>query len=367
MFKKTILSSIILTTIALTGCKDRAVVESELGYVNQTVTFNAPIIHQTTQFYNSTKRGIDDYNCDGIEDMVAMSDQTSWFEKQDFKADFYEGYYKDGFLNFKPSINKINIPFRVEKWVDQFKLDSVNVNNDTCSDIVYTGFTDNYNGRFKLKFAINDDRQDIYSNERMIPLETHFNNKEYYKSGIGQTENAFIEFIHEMQEEVYYDSEEDSIYSYLKQDWCDVNGDGADDFILLWDLKDNLSVLVAYSSQYGETGYSQFVDTERFFIKDFLDSRSIANIDTEDYDGNGTCDIISYKKTSNDLILNIATFKNNTLIPEKRQILKMPEGLDWHSDAEKFDTFDRNKDGKADLNFITEKNDKQVIVTWTSK
>ena len=45
----------------------------------------------------------------------------------------------------------------------------------------------------------------------------------------------------------------------------------------------------------------------------------------------------------------------------------MPPDLDFFSSASKFDTFDRNRDGKSDLNYITEKNDKQVIVTWLTK
>ena len=35
--------------------------------------------------------------------------------------------------------------------------------------------------------------------------------------------------------------------------------------------------------------------------------------------------------------------------------------------AKKLDTFDRNNDNKADINFITERDDKPVIVTFYSK
>ncbi len=364
-FKKTLIA--ITTITALTACKGREDFEKELGYVEPTVSFNQqPIISSVEQFVYADKRGFDDYECDGITDMYSMKDQADWYKTQDFKADFYKGYYdNDGLLTFKSTGNKIDIPFRVEKWVSQYKLDSVKLNSDTCTDMVYTGFTDNYNGRFKMKFAINNTDVGMDNPNKLIPIEQVFDNKNYYDTGIGRIENIFIEFIHTMQSDYHYDTEDSTIYSYLKQDWCDFDGDNTDDFILMWDANDSLSILVAYSEKYGDTGYNQFRDTEHFFIEGFLERRSVSNLDTEDFNGDGVCDIISYRRTRNSIEASLLLKTEDSFLPQKTETLILPESLDLFSSAKKVDTFDRNKDGKADLNFITEQNDKQVIVTYT--
>jgi hypothetical protein len=362
-FTRTIASLSIV--LALTACTKRSEVETKLKYAEPTVVFSEAKTEYIEQLIYADKRSFNDYDCDGITDMAAMVDKNGILKPQKFMADFYKGYYdKEGLVNFKYTESEFKIPFKVDKWVDQFKLDSVSLNNDGCSDIVYTAFSDSSNGKFKMKFAINDNDLEITDKNKFIPIEKIFTNKEYYDTGIGRIENIFIEFIHTMQDDYSYNDEDYDIYHYLKQDWCDFNNDGLDDFILIWKADSNLSALIAYSEKYGDTGYNQFSHTESFFIPMFLKSREAGQIDTEDFNGDGFCDILSYNRTSSFIDVSLLRNDNKKFIPEKTQRLILPEGLDWFSEARKLDTFQRNKDNKADINYFTELDDKQVLITF---
>jgi hypothetical protein len=358
----------LISAITLTGCgKDRSEYERESGYIAPISVFSPATINEMTPLTFATKRGFDDYNCDGISDMIAMKDSTGFFEAQDFKATVYTGFYnKSGILDFKaPNSEKMNLPFRVDRG--NWKLDSVKLNKDNCSDVVFTNFRDTSNGEFTIKFAINA------GDYQLVPLESKFNNKEYYENGVGGLENTFIEFIHDQQENYYYD-DESGVYSYLKQDWCDFNGDGSDDFILMWDssnktTRGSMSIMIAYSSEYGSSGYNQFDRTETYLIPNFLYNRSASRVDTADFNGDGRCDIISFFKGRDSIATSIAYFdlEKDSFIPTKTQYSILPKGLDIFSQASKIDTFDRNNDGKDDLNFITERDDTPVMITYYSK
>jgi hypothetical protein len=365
MFTKYLKSIVIISILALSGCKDRLDSDIENGYADNSVKYDKPIIHELPKFLFANKRLIDDYDCDGIDDVLGMADITSFWEDKKFKGKFYKGYYKeDGFLSFYESEDQINIPFLIEKWDLSQKLNSLKLNNDSCSDLVYSKLPSSTNN-LVMNFAINQDFSVDHPN-KIIKIKEYLEDEKYHKS-IESTKILVTTFINNMKKKSDLKPNNYNILDYYQQNWCDFNGDGADDLVMFWNSNDDLDISVLYSTPYGKEGYSEFLGGNEFTIPQFLFDRTLSNIDTEDYNGDGVCDIISYSKGRHYLDVNVALFKDKQFIPEKTLVLRMPPNLDFVSDASKFDTFDRTNDNKADLNFITEKNGKQIIVTWVNK
>ena len=364
---------IIISLVAISSCGDsktRGQVETVNQYPEIKTKFSAYKYQELDKLEWMLKRSFNDFDCDGISDMFGIKDTTGLFQTADYKGSFFKGYYDEsGILQFDMHVKEVNIPFRVN-WGSGGKLDSADINSDNCADAIYTQFVDNNSGKMYFKFAINDTKM------KLNPIESVFDNKDYYRSGYGTLENYFIEFVHDMQENYYYDTEDSSVSSYLKMDWCDIDGNGSDDFIMMWDAYnyddeaiDGMEILVAYSSAFCETEYSQFSSAKRYFIKDFLYNRNVREVDTEDFNGDGKCDIISYDRRSKYIDTSLARFDkvSDIFVPQKTQRLILPDNLDLFSDAKKVDTFDRNKDGKADINFFTEADDQQVLITFYSQ
>lgn len=155
----------------------------------------------------------------------------------------------------------------------------------------------------------------------------------------------------------YGHGEGESLYDYLKMDWSDFNNDGSDDLVLCWDTGRDLAITVI-TSEVSNTNEVVFTGSYDFYLEGFTKSRSVRNVDTEDYDGDGFSDILMrHPKTfSNDVSVCVAINKSERFEMHKDVVITL-KGADLLSSFSKYDSFDANSDGKADLIYVGEVND----------
>lgn len=288
------------------------------------------------------KRGFGDFNNDGIEDMYEISDE---FIGDDYELLVFLGDTSSHFLKFtKPQKYQLTIKLKTSKWFTAaMKIDVADVNNDGYSDLVLSQYVHKMMGdEVYIKYAINNQKNDftIFSGNAIVQ---------------GKDLSTMIV---ELLAGYSYDDEK-SIYEYLKMDWGDMNGDGKDDLVLLWKDSFNLAIEVFYGE--GDGNFSTY---ESFYVNNFMYNRSIRNVDIENYVGDKKQDILVREiRRGKKMLIRVLENKMmpaHVFLPHK-DFETTTTDLDFFA-FEKFDSFDIDLDGYADIVHLGVTNDKKLCV-----
>jgi hypothetical protein len=330
---------ITILSILATACTPRSEV---FPNAPNNVQFSKPVLVNLPESSSyAEKRKFIDINCDGIEDMLEVSDTVLW--GQEYQAIVFLGKKnKQGLLEFdNTSRYTFDIPME-KSWSSSLtKIDSADVNGDSCGDLVFTEYKEGLSeDSYVAKVAINqgDGKTFKFATDKMVE-------KVSFEESILRIIAAF--------DDAYGGGE--SITDYFAIDWADVNNDGRDDLMLFWtDYSDlYISTLLSVEMTSPLDSFSfQFGGDHK--IINFMHSRTGSfnygayNIDTEDFNGDGYADIIIHNDSSNNIELLPALFdpQRQRYIVQKGHYGKTTD-LDFFS-FEKKDHLDVNFDGCAD-------------------
>lgn len=333
-----------LISMGLTGCfaKRHEVYKPQL---NELKTMTTGSVENMQKLRNSEKRGFADFDCDGVEDMVQINDEKLF--GQDYKMDFFKGYYDNDELRFKTP-QKINLDIK-SFWGENVKLDSGDLNGDSCADIVFTTLEMNRSKiAFKMSVAMNQGNLNFTSEN--IKLNAPKN-------------NDFSKYLSYLIRDISF-NEDESIYDYIKMDWADFDGNGTDDFAIFLDDDSDLSFAVYYTEKTSDIK-PKIVGFDDYWIQKVMYGARIKDLDTGDLNGDSLSDIvIAFDKNGQYINYAVVMNKNGKFIPHKDLKLYSPIKEDFIVKATKRDLFDNNGDGKDDFVWITEKDDKPLKVVW---
>ncbi len=273
------------------------------------------------------KRGFGDFNGDGLEDMIEIRDEVWW--GQDYQSYiFYGKKSAEGKLIFEEKARKIKLPTTLAWFSSQTKLDVADVNGDGFSDVIFSQYTEGYwKSDLKFAFALNNHhRQFILCESKML-----------------YSENSFAQAVRLIALKMLSASQEDdNLDDYLKMDWADINGDGTDDLVMMW-LGGELEVIYTAKSDLSTVIFDK---ENHFSIPEWLHLRDIRHFDTEDFDGDGRADLF-IRAGLKQVSLGIALNRGDHFEPHQDFKTEVP-WVDYFGFS-KFDTFDTNLDGRADL------------------
>lgn len=352
MYKKMLLSASLLSIMFLSGCKDR----SEVFIIEEdTVRFSNNAIVEMPNLRNSEKRGFSDLNCDGVEDMLEINDESSLFSMKDkYKINFFEGYLQDGETHYK-SPRKIEIDIDLSYFKQALKIDTADLNGDQCADIVFTSVITKWRKptTLQMKVAMNMGELKFLSSEMNMKMNT-------------KDRNGFQYWFNELVKDIASD-EDSSLSSYLKMDWADFDGNGTDDLALFVDDNDSLDIGIFYT-EHTPMLKPSFVSLENFWIEKFLYQAHVNGIDTGDMNGDGLADIILERPVNGEkLFSGFAMNKGDRFAINQDKVHYFNVKTDYFSKASKRDVFDDNGDGKDDVVYITEMEDKPVKMVFKSQ
>lgn len=291
------------------------------------------------------KRGFSSINCNKEEDMVEINDESGFFENSNFKIKVFDGYTENDELKFKKEYKKINIPVNLKWFSSQTKIDTAVLNRDGCSSIIFNQFVD---GLIEDKFHFA-----VVKNKGNLKFEKANSKIELDNKNISL---KIIKIIKSLQ------GKNESLSQRLKMDWADFNGDGIDDFLIAWDIRGDLFYEIMITDYYDDGIY--FKENKSGSVKDFLKYKSIKNLDTEDFNGDGLADIVVLKSGINSISFGFAINKKEYFEPQKTIKKEKEIKTDILASAKKFDSFDINNDDKAEVVLITEKDDVPVMIYW---
>lgn len=305
-----------------------------------TVKFSNPtVVDLPKDTSYAEKRKFIDINCDGIEDMLEVSDTVVW--GQEYKAIVFLGKKgNNGLLEFDNS-SKYTFDIPMDKaWASSMtKIDSADVNGDSCGDLVFTEYKQGFSSEsYIAKVAINqgDGKTFKFATDKMVEAVS-------LETSILRIMEAF---------EGAHGGGED-LSTYFAIDWADANNDGRDDLMLFW--KDNYdlytSVLLSVETANPLNSFS-FTYGEDTFVKNFFRGRTggsyyASSIDTEDFNGDGYADLILHYASSDNIALLPTLSQKGQLYTVAKHHYGKTTDLDFWS-FEKKDHLDVNFDGCAD-------------------
>lgn len=349
---KKLIFALTLSTM-LFGCtKERS---EEIKKEEDTINFNNASIVRMPKMSNSDKRGFSDLNCDGIQDMIEINDESDFFSfNNKYELTYFEGYINNKSVNYKTS-KKIPINIDLSIFREGLKIDTGDINGDKCDDIIFTSVISNMGDNTKLqtKVAFNLGDLNFVTNKNEIKM-------------VSQDNNDFQYWFNQLVEDISY-SEDDSLNDYLKMDWADFDGNGTDDLVLFIDEGNyDLSIAIFYTNENNSYQIS-FSRLENFYLENFLYYSNVSRIDTGDVNGDGLNDIIIDNPIFGDkLKTGFAINKGDSFVINNEKTMEFGIKTDLFSKVSKRDMFDDNNDGKDDIVFITEKDDIPIKIVFTS-
>lgn len=339
-----LIASIILTQA---GCKTR---DEVLNVQSNVVDFKNGYVMELPKLRNSEKRGFADITCDGIDDMIEINDEK--FIGQEYKLNVFEGYVEDGKIKYKDK-KIVDIDIELHTWSSQFKMDTADINGDGCADVVFSDISTSWKDvNIRLEAAMN--LGDFRFSSRTTKLKMN-NNQD------------FNYYFKELVKDVSL-SEDESLSDYVKMDWADWDANGSDDFMIFVDDNHSLDLGI-FLTEKSHSLNPTFVETENVWAKNFMHGINAYNIDVEDVTGDGHADVlvyVNYKKKDGYYYERyaVAIYDEGELSIEKDKILKVKAEIDFFTKAKKRDITDMTNDGKADIVYVTESDDKPVMLIW---
>lgn len=293
-----------------------------------------------TETSYAKKRGFGDFNNDGIEDMYEIS--NNFFGGGDYELQVFLGDTSQNTLQFSDVSQKYQLAIDLSWFSSATKVDVADVNNDGYSDIVFTQYTQSVMGdEMNVSYAFNTGKETFISHTKNI-----------------QVENVDLSTVLLRIISGYSYDEEQSIYDFLKMDWGDMNGDEIDDLVLLWKDGNNIDIEIFYG-----IGDGNFSNYQSYYVDNFLYNRKIQDVDIENYTGDKNDDILVRKVKYGGEILIVRVLENavpQTFLPHHNDTMKTAD-LDLFA-FEKFDSFDLNNDGYADIVHVGEKDNQKICV-----
>lgn len=274
------------------------------------------------------KRGFGDFNGDGIEDMIEIRDEV-WIGQEFHGYIFHGRKDENGKLAFAEEAREVVFPNKLKWWTSQTKLDVGDINGDGFCDVIFS----QYNARMQrddlhFAFAINNHKEKfLLVNAQMRYAER----------------STFSEILLKAVDRMSTD-EDEGIDDWLKMDWADINGDGSDDFVMMW-WNSELEVIYTEKTPIDQKAVI-FKEEGYFKVKGFLIHRNIREFDTEDFDGDGKDDLLIQEGHKN-LWLSVALNRGDHFEKHKDFHTSIPSVS--YFNFRKFDTFDVNFDNCADF------------------
>ncbi|OJJ19104.1 hypothetical protein BKI52_20015 [marine bacterium AO1-C] len=301
---------------------------------------NTKVVSLPTGVENVTKRGFGDFNGDGIVDMLEI-DRSFWKGGKISVRVFYRFLdKKSNLIKFNPTPKKISLKFKLGWFSSATKIDIADVNGDGFADIVFSQYYRRFmKDRLHFGFALNHKGQ--YFTEEKIKL--------------GYTERSFGEEmvirINKAIEAYELDENEemDSFSDLIKMDWADIDGNGSDDFVIIYNSRGMEVIYTKKSSNGIVLGEEAKLGVTEKGESDFLMWAGIKGTDWADINGDGKADLLTYRVFGREnMYLGVALNQGKSLEPHHEIALKVFK----HNSTFKFfkyDTFDANGDGKADF------------------
>ena len=308
------------------------------------------------------KRKFDDFTGDGIEDMMEVRDTV--VVGQDYKGYVFPGVNNEGYLQFSQEGRFVmDIPTKMSWFSAQTKIDAADTGGDKLADVIFSEYRVRI-GRntFNAKIALNQGDGTFKYAKSKIPGKMPFN-------------IAFERILSSLMDD--HNTTED-IDDYLIQDWADWNGDGRDDFMAMWKTSmGHLDIRIAYSAPVSDPKSEVAFEPgiQRVYLKKFMRRRSISDVDTEDFTGDGITDIVVYHRRGRWAKLRAGfakgSFENGKygLEPQPDEVKDVPSynAMALRFALKKFDSYDSTFDGKADINFIHKSKGKPQVAVYETK
>ena len=300
---------------------------------------------------NVTKRGFGDFNGDGIVDMLEI-DRSFW-KGGKISVRVFHRYLdkKDGLIKFHSNLKKIDLKFKLGWFSSATKIDVADVNGDGLADIVFSQYYRRFR-KDRLYFGVALNQGGKYFVEEKIKL--------------GYTERSFGEEmvirINKALERLDLDEGEESerFSDLIQMDWADIDGNGSDDFIIIYDSQ-NMDIIYTQKNATGIVlGKAGKLAVTEKGKSDFLMLNGIKGTDWADVNGDGKADLLSYRVFVRDNVyLGVALNQGGSLVPHQELALKVFK----HQSAKflKYDAFDANNDGKADFVKVAHQSSQPVL------
>lgn len=327
---------ILALIILITACGR----DSKTDHFQQPISFqNAKLSNLPASTSYAEKRGFADFNADGITDMAEVEDTATFGQKYTVKI--FKGYFENGILHFSDKYEELDLPIKQKWFSSASKMDTGDVNGDGYADIIFTHYSSGYiSDSLDIAFAMN-------KNGESFTFE-----KESVKFDLPLTD-TILRLIEA------YEGSEESLYDYLKMDWADMDGNGSDDLLLVWDSNNDMDIDIIFT-QKGPS--PTFTTLESAYLPAFLYDRSVRKIDTEDFNNDGLDDIIIFKANNGGKKINLGVAINIGQGVFQAHKDYSFQGTDMNVfDFEKFDSFDINNDGLADFIHIGTVNGKKSV------
>ena len=349
-----------LTGLAAWGCSSR---EDKLGDLNQYITFTHPVVVQMSQEASgSEKRKFADFNGDGLEDMGEVTDEKLF--GQDYQLRVFPGYMNDdNLLTFGSNTFELKIPLKKRFASSATKIDSGEVNGDGYADIIFTRFVQKWgDDEYHAEIALNNaDGTFTYATSSVRDISTL---SEDYKANEMVRLSLALSFLAQRNYAMYGYYSSDSISSYLMLDWADANGDGKDDLYVFWRTSDSDLLTTVFPVEEISNGQIYFGRPSTSMLESFMHDRFMRHVDTEDYDGDGIADICIYEPDGDELELSLAlgSFDNSQVRYQPQKDVRVKDtDLDFWTTLEKYDSFDGDDDGRADVVHIGKLDGERVL------
>jgi len=313
---------------------------------------NTKVVSLPTGVENVTKRGFGDFNGDGIVDMLEI-DRSFWKGGKISVRVFYRYLdKKDNKIKFNSKPKKLALKFKLGWFSSATKIDIADVNGDGFADIVFSQYYRRFmKDRLHFGFALNQKGQ--YFTEEKIKL--------------GYTERSFGEEmvirINKAIEAYELDENEemDSFSDLIQMDWADMDGNGSDDFVIIYTSRE-MEVIYTKKSVNGiELGEEAKLGVTERGESNFLIWNGIKGTDWADVNSDGKADLLSYRVFGREkLYLGVALNQGKALVPHHEITLKAFKQNPTFK-LFKYDSFDANGDGKADFIKIAHQGNKPVM------
>lgn len=362
--------------------REKIIKEKQLG-LNQLITARQHSNYiKLNKISRSEKRGFADINCDGIEDMLEISnrkeDDGSFFGTRKFSVLVYEGKNVNKKLHFSDTSYKIMLPLD-KKYSNYVKIDTAYINKDKCADIVFS-YYNTISEQLHLGIALNNGNRTFDSFNQSVEIKKGSSIIEAGQIASVSSEIdgimdgvmlgiAFNNMFQGLMFGMYFSHDGPNLEDYLKIDWADYNGDGLDDFIVMINRNKSdyaLETVIFYNSGEINKNLLYFNKVEKAKVENYWKGGlHISYMDSEDFNGDGKADLIGRSFSRKGEYNIVPLIKKHDKWEESKYFkIKLNHELDVFVKSSKFDSFDINFDGKADIVRMGEVDDNPVISYW---